>query len=106
MNFAYQRLVVALTDDFLDEADKGTPQFGVADLRERPDQFQSVGVCEKIGDVGGRRSYRALSGVARDLRGAFEEKRHRDLQNVGHLLQPAGADAVCAFFVFLHLLEG
>jgi hypothetical protein len=38
VNFAYQRLVVALTDDFLDEADKGTPQLGVADLRERPDQ--------------------------------------------------------------------
>jgi hypothetical protein len=32
-------LAVVLADDFLDEADKGTPQFGVADLRERPDQF-------------------------------------------------------------------
>jgi hypothetical protein len=28
------------------------------------------------------------------------------LQNVGHRLQPAGADAGSALFVFLHLLEG
>ncbi len=90
MNFAYQRLVVALTDDFLDEADKGTPQLGVANLRERSYQFQSVGVCEKVRDVGGPRSLCVLPDAARVLRGAFEEKWHRDLQNVGHLLQPAG----------------
>ena len=104
-NLAHQRLAVALADDFLDEPDKRTPQFGVADLRERSDQFQSVGVGEKVGDVRGRRSRCALPDVARDLGSAFEEERHRYLQNVGHRLQPASADAVCAFLVFLNLLE-
>jgi hypothetical protein len=32
--------------------------------------------------------------------------RKGNLQNVGHRLQPAGADAGSALFVFLHLLEG
>ena len=40
------------------------------------------------------------------LRRAFEEKRHRHLQDMGNLLQAAGADAVGALLVFLHLLEG
>ena len=40
------------------------------------------------------------------MRRAFEEKRNRHLQNIGDLLQAAGADAVGAFLVFLHLLEG
>ena len=83
-NLAHQRLAVALADDFLDEPDKRTPQFGVADLRERSDQFQSVGVGEKVGDVRGRRSRCALPDVARDLGSAFEEEQHRYLQNVGH----------------------
>ena len=66
VNFAYQRLVVALVGDFLDDAHKRTPQFSVSDLRERSDQFQSVGVCEKVRDVGGPRSLcvRRLSAAA------------------------------------------
>ena len=53
-----------------------------------------------------RARVRALPGVARDLRSAFEEVWHRDLEDMTHRLQPAGADAVAALFVFLHLLEG
>jgi hypothetical protein len=49
-----QRLAVAFAADFLDEADKGTPQFGVTDLHERSDQFQSIGLGKKVGDVGGK----------------------------------------------------
>ena len=45
------RLAIVRPDDLLDEADKGTPQFSVADLCERSDQFQSVGVCEKVGEM-------------------------------------------------------
>src|SRR5215831_7317899 len=40
------------------------------------------------------------------FRRALEEERYRHLQNVGDLLQPAGPDAVGAFLVFLHLMEG
>ena len=54
------RLAIVRPYDLLDEADKGTPQFRVADLRERSDQFQSVGVCEKVGDVGGQWSFCTL----------------------------------------------
>jgi hypothetical protein len=34
----------------------------------RINEFQSVGVCEKVGDVGGRRIPFALFDAARDLR--------------------------------------
>ena len=37
---------------------------------------------------------------------ALKKERYRDLQDMGNLLQPAGADAVGALFVFLDLLEG
>ena len=37
---------------------------------------------------------------------ALEEERYWHLKDMGDLLQPAGPDAVGAFFVFLHLLEG
>src|SRR5258705_3530259 len=40
------------------------------------------------------------------MRRAFEEERHRHLQDVRHVLQAARADAVGALLVFLHLLEG
>ena len=85
---------IAFADYSLDQANNTTPQFSVADFRERPDQFHSVGGGEKIRDIGGRLRLCALTGVARDLRSAFEEVRHRDLEDMTHRLQPAGADAV------------
>jgi len=36
---------------------------------------------------------------------SFEQELHRHLQNCRNALQAAGADAVRAFFIFLHLLE-
>ena len=44
--------------------------------------------------------------LPRHVRRAFEEERHRHLQDVRDLLQPARADAVRALLVLLHLLEG
>jgi hypothetical protein len=49
-----QRLAAAFADNFLDEADNGTPQFSVTDPHERSDQFQSIGLGKKVGDVGGK----------------------------------------------------
>jgi hypothetical protein len=40
------------------------------------------------------------------VREAFEEGLHRHLQYLGNLLQAPRANAVRAFFIFLHLLEG
>jgi hypothetical protein len=44
-------------------------------------------------------------GCTRSARRAFEEERHRDLQDVGDLLQPARADAARALLVFLDLVK-
>ena len=44
------------------------------------------------------------AGAALDGR-ALEEERRRHFQNARKLLQPAGADAIGALLVFLHLLE-
>jgi hypothetical protein len=41
----------------------------------------------------------------RDVRSPFEEERDRNLKNMGNVLQPASADAIRSFFVFLHLPE-
>ena len=65
----------------------------------------AVGIAEKVGDVGQRRAVAALSCAAERLRRAFEEERHRNLEDMRNFLQPAGADAVGALFVFLDLLE-
>ena len=86
-------LALVAAANFLHEADKATPQLGVADLHERFDQFQSIGLCEKAGHVRGRRSFCSLFGVARDPRSIVEEKRHRDLEDVTHLLQPAAINS-------------
>ena len=64
---------IAFADYSLDQANNRTPQFSVADFRERPDQFHSVGGGEKIRDIGGRRCLCALTGVARDLRSASKK---------------------------------
>src|SRR4029450_10084395 len=45
-------------------------------------------------------------GCRRCARRILEEERHRDLQDLRDLLQPASADAVRTLLVFLHLLEG
>jgi hypothetical protein len=42
VNFTHRPLAAVFADYFLDEADKGTLQFDVADLRKRSDQFHSV----------------------------------------------------------------
>src|SRR4029450_6661807 len=44
-------------------------------------------------------------GLSRQMRCTFEEERHRYLQNLRNVLQPAGTHAVGALLVFLHLLE-
>ena len=96
-----------LARDLLDEVDDATAQLAVLDAHERLRQRQPVGGCEEVGDVGRRRcfAHAGEAGRARRARGALEEEGDRDLQDVRNLLQPAGADAVRAFLVFLYLLE-
>jgi hypothetical protein len=56
-------------------------------------------VGKKVGRIGRRgRRFRRLW-CTRYARRTFEEERHRDLQDVGDLLQPACADSVGALLV-------
>ena len=40
-----------------------------------------------------------------DVRGTLKEKRHRHLEDLGNLLEPACSDPVRALLIFLNLLE-
>src|SRR6478736_5879638 len=94
--------------DLLDEIDDPPAQLGVLDAHERLGEREPIRGRQKVRHVGGRGSFaEALDAVgALRRRGAFEEKRHRHLQDLRDLLQSARANAVGALLVLLHLLEG
>ena len=77
----------------------------VLDPHESLGERESVRRGEKVGHIGRRRNHFRRLGCTRYARRAFEEERHRDLQDVGDVLQPARADAVRAILVFLDLLK-
>ncbi len=92
--------------DMLDQFDDVAAQLAVLDAHEGLDQRKPVDGGEKLGDIGRRDGLAHAAAMPARRRRALEEKRNRHLQDVAHLLQAAGADAVGALFVFLHLLEG
>src|SRR5664280_693330 len=94
-----------ISRNLLDQFDDAAAQLAVLDLHERLGQRETVGGGEEVRHIG-RRGRFAHAGMFGQMRAAFEEKRNRHLQDVGNMLQPAGADAVGALLVFLHLLEG
>src|ERR1700733_16032453 len=83
----------------------GTPQGRLLDPSECPDQRVSIGVRENVGDIIGNWRFRSFLTFPGDMRRSFKEEMHRDVENLRHRLQAAGADAISAFFVFLYLLE-
>src|SRR5580704_17823700 len=98
---------VLVVGDLLDQVDDATPQLGIIDARERLGEGEAVRGGEKIGDIGGRRRLTHML-VARsrlNMRRALEEECDRHLEDIRNLLQPAGADPVGAFLVFLDLLK-
>src|ERR1700738_3502187 len=97
--------VVMVDSDLLHELDDASLEHRVLDPHEGLGERESVRRGEKVGHIGrGRGRFRRL-GCTRYARRAFEEERHRDLQDVGDLLQSARADAVRALLVFLDLLK-
>src|SRR5271169_2563571 len=93
--------------DLLDQVDDAPSQLGIVDTRERLGERQPVRGREKIGDIGGRGrlTYVVVTRSRLNVRRALEEERDRHLKDVGNVLQPAGADPIGAFLVFLDLLK-
>src|SRR5580658_4729739 len=80
----------------LDQNGHGLPHLRVANAYISPQQAQA------------RRGLQQLKYLARAGPGAFlrrEQVRDGYVQGLSDALKPSGADAVGAFFVFLHLLE-
>src|SRR5579864_1727234 len=72
------------------------------------DQIDGFAAAQRIGV---ERLGRRLGKAARDRRRPHrvhivKEERDRHIENAAQLMQPAGADAIGAALVFLHLLEG
>jgi hypothetical protein len=95
------------SDDLLDQRNDGAPNLRVFDSRVCPYQRDPIGRREKSTHV---IRYRRPTFWAfwemKLARRSLEEKRHRHAKDVRHLMKAAGADAVGALLVFLHLLEG
>ena len=66
---------------------------------------KAVGGRQEIRHIGGRGSLAGAIGLTRHIGSALEEKRHGNLEDMGNLLQPAGANSVGSLLVFLHLLK-
>src|SRR5262249_52818729 len=98
---------LAAARDLLDEVDNAPAQLGIVDTHEGLGKRQAVRGSQKIRHVSGRRrlAHALRPRHAGNNRRTIEEERHRNLENVRNLLQPARADAIGALFVFLHLLK-
>ena len=77
--------------DLLYELDDTSLELRVLDPHEGLGERESVRRGEKVGHVGRRRRRFRRLGYTRYARRAFKEERHRDLQDVGDLLQSARA---------------
>src|SRR5262249_42201307 len=83
-----------LAGDLLDQVDDAPPQLRVVDAHESLGQREPVRRCEKVRHVGRRWCVLAGRSSAGEIGCALEEESDRNLQDVGNLLQPAGADPI------------
>jgi hypothetical protein len=97
------RLKVAACD-LPDKFDDASPQPWRLYPHERLSEREPVGRGEELRHISGPRRLSNSIGLPRQLRCAFEEERHRDLQDMGDVLQAARADAILSILIFLHLL--
>src|SRR5262249_6436744 len=88
-----------------DKRDDAAPQSWLLYPHERLREREPVGRGEEVENVGGRWRLSNCLGLAWQVRRAFEEERHRDLQYMRDVLQAARAHTVRSLLVFLHLLE-
>src|ERR1700730_14598747 len=92
--------------DLFDQIDDAATELGIGDARECARQRQTFRGREEIGDVGRRASFAETFGRSGAGRTSLEQEGDRDLEDLGDLLDAAGADPVGAFLVFLDLLKG
>src|ERR1700728_4336053 len=93
--------------DLFDQVDNAPPQLRIVDAHKRLRQRQAVRGGKKVGHVGGRRrlTHPLMATYGLGRRCAFKKERHRDLEALGDLFQPAGTNPVGALLVFLYLLK-
>ena len=95
-----------ISGDLLDQVDHTAPQLQVFDIREGLGQCEPIGAGQEFGDVVGNRGLRrAVLALLRGPGDTLKKERNRNLQDLGDVLQPAGANPVGSLFVFLDLLE-
>ena len=91
------------TGDLLDEVDDAPPQLGVGDAHECLGQRQAIGGSKKVGHISRRgRFAQSVCRAAPPARGrALEKERHRDLKDMGNLLQVGSRrSGWCPFRIF------
>ena len=99
------RICLLARGHLLNALDDAAPELGIGDAREGAGERQSFRCGKKIRNISGRLRLAQPGESIGASRSAFEQKRHRDLKNIGNLLQAACPDAVGALLVFLNLLE-
>src|SRR5262245_15984841 len=68
--------------DRFDKRDDASPQVRLLNLHESLDEHEPIYRREEVGQIGGRRSLFNFIGLDQELRRAFEEERHWDLQDM------------------------
>src|SRR5215813_3300452 len=102
----YLDRLTVLAGNLLNEIDDAAPKLGFVDPDESLCQQEPFGAGKEIRHIGRRGCVFHSVGRTVQVGRALVEERYWHLKDMGDLLQPAGPDAVGAFLVFLHLLEG
>jgi len=87
------------------QANDRAPERCVVDTHKGLEQSQAIGAGKKVVDVCRGRRFRESPVLAGRSRSLIKEEGNRDVENMAHVLQATCTDAICPFFVFLHLLE-
>src|SRR5947209_6371798 len=104
--FSPSGLIIIAAGNLFDQIDDAAPELWLLDPHEGFRQRKSFGSGEKIRHIGRRGSFFRPVTHSMQVGCALEKECHGNLQDVGNLLQSACSDAIRAFLVFLHLLEG
>jgi len=83
----------------IDQVDERVADFAMRDAPERGQQFERTAIRNELDGSGTRVLFRGCVGIR------IEQGADRNIEYLGDLGKPPGADPVRALFVFLYLLE-